>query len=80
MLAGSQEVWQQGMPGLQAVTGGLSLSGLQTVLPSGTVQDSSMLMLGGTNPMLGSSMLLDSPGGQVEAQLCLVGHKQAHAL
>lgn len=60
VLGGSQEVWQQEgiMPGLQAVTGGLSLRGLQPAL-----QDGTMLALEGTNPMLGSSMLLDSPGG-----------------
>ena len=58
VLGGSQEVWQQGMPGLQAVTGGPSLSGLPPAL-----RDGDMLTLGATNPMLGSSMLLDSPGG-----------------
>lgn len=58
VLGGSQEVWQQEgiMPGLQAGTGGLSLRGLQPAL-----QDGTMLALEGTNPMLGSSMLLDSP-------------------
>ena len=68
-------MWQRAMPGLQAVTGSLSLSGLPPVL-----QDGSMLTLGGTNSMLSSSMLVDSPGGQVGAQPCLTGHKQTTAL
>ena len=75
MLGGAQAVRQRGMPGLQAVTGGPSLYGLQPAL-----QDGSMLTLGGTNPMLGSSMLLDSPGGQLGAQPCLIGHTQTNAL
>ena len=58
VLGGSQEMWPRGMPGLHAVTGGPSLSGLPPAL-----RDGNMLTLGGTNSMLGSSMLLDSPGG-----------------